>query len=204
MGKVVTLSLDVIVGSLVAVVLAIGTGVATGYLAGLEHGKTVGRQEKARELQESTERDRYTRLYVPLKRLFEDSFLTICSLTRYPAFSQRMRRSIRFLMRGRLKGAATALVDSGFSEGAEFECGSSFPIEKIEILISDNLDVADQELQNLTGAVRRRQFDDYQNPSNSEGNPWERETLLSKEELSLYRHIHSEYDKLNSRFTKPS
>jgi hypothetical protein len=204
MGKVVTLSLDAIVGSLVAVVLAIGTGVVTGYFAGLEHGKTLGRQEKARELQESTERDRYTRLYVPLKRLFEDCFLTICRLTRYPTFSQRMRRSLRFLMRGRLKGAATALVDSGISEAAEFECGSSFPIEKIEILISDNLDVADQELQNLTGALRRRQFDDYQSPSNAKGNPWKRETSLSKEELSLYRHIHSEYDKLNSRFTIPS
>jgi hypothetical protein len=144
MGKVVTLSLDAILGSLVGVVLAIATGFATGYLTGLTHGKTLGRQEKARELNESTERDRYTRLYVPLKRLFDSHFLTICSLTLYPGFAQRMRRSLRFLMRGRLQKSATALLDYGFSEGAEFECGNSFPMEKIENLISDNLDVADQ------------------------------------------------------------
>ena len=204
MGKVVNLSLDTIVNSLVAVVLAISTGFATGYLAGLAHGKALGRQEKARELEEATERDRYTRLYVPLKRLFENCFLTISSSKLYPTILQRMRRSLRFLLLGRLQRAVTSLIDSGFSEEAEFECGSSFPIDEIETLISENLDVADQDLQNLAGTVRRRHFDDHKNPSNSRGNPWERETSLSREELSLCRHIHAEYAKLNSRFTKPT
>lgn len=204
MGKVVTVSWDALFGSLVAIAIAIGTAYASGYHTGLASGKILGRQEKASELNESTERERYLRLYVPLKRLFENCFLTTTRLILYPKFSQRVKRAFRFLMRGRLKISAAAFIDTGFSEGAEFECGSAYPSDQIERLISDNLDIADQELQSLAGALRRKQFDDHPSPSNVDDYPWERVTTLSKEELSLLRHIHAEYDKLNARFSNPT
>lgn len=204
MGKVVTLSWDAVFSSLVAIAIAIGAAYSSGYRTGLASGKIVGRQEKARELNESTERERYLRLYVPLKRLFENCFLTTSRLILYPKFSQRAKRAFGFLVRGRLKMSAAALIDTGVSEGAEFECGSAYPSDQIERLISDNLDIADQELQSLAGALRRRQFDDHLSPSNADDYPWERATTLSKEELSLLRYISSEYDKLNDRFSKPT
>jgi hypothetical protein len=204
MGKSVTLSWDALYGSLVAIAIAIGTAYASGYRTGRASGKILGRQEKARELNESTERERYLRLYVPLKRLFGNCFLTTSRLILYPKLSQRVKRAFRFLMRGRLKMSATALSDTGFSEGAEFECGSAYPSDQIERLISDNLDIADQELQSLAGALRRKQFDDHLSPSNADDYPWERVTTLSKQELSLLRYIYSEYDKLNARFSKPT
>jgi hypothetical protein len=204
MGKSVTLSWDALYGSLIAIAIAIGTAYASGYRTGRASGKILGRQEKARELNESTERERYLRLYVPLKQLFGNCFLTTSRLILYPKLSQRVKRAFRFLMRGRLKMSATALSDTGFSEGAEFECGSAYPSDQIERLISDNLDIADQEHQSLAGALRRKQFDDHLSPSNADDYPWERVTTLSKQELSLLRYIYSEYDKLNARFSRPT
>ncbi len=200
----ITLSWDAVFGASVAVLTAIATATAAAFQVGLKRGKALGRQDKARELNDSNERKRYLRLYVPLQRLFDNHFLTTSTSELYPRLSQRIRRAYRFLANGRIHMSVKALVDSGFSEAAEFECGSDFPIEQIQSLISANLDIADQEIQHLTGIVRRQQFDEFNAPSISRDYPWEHSVLLSDQELSLLRHIHSEYDKLNSRFTSPA
>lgn len=200
----ITLSWDAIFGASVAVLIAIATATTAAFQAGLKLGKTLGRQDKARELNDSNERERYLRLYVPLQRLFDNHFLTTCTSERYPRLWQRIRRAYRFLASGRIHMSLHALVDSGFSEAAEFECGSDFPIEQIQSLISANLDIADQEIQHLTGRVRRQQFDEFNTPSISRDDPWEHSKLLSNQELSLLRYIHSEFDKLNSRFARPA
>jgi hypothetical protein len=196
----ILLSWDTIYASLIAVVIAIISTSAITYQAGLNYGKDLGRKEKARELIESSERDRYLRLYVPLERLFENHHLTVCESKRYPSFSKRMKRSFGFLARCRFRSSAIAIVDSGFSERAEFECGSDFPIDQVEAIISENLDIADQELRGLAGAVKRERFDKQYDAMPSADYPWEQSNLLTRAELSLLRYIKGMYGKLNSRF----
>ena len=68
----ITLSWDAILGASVAVLIAIATATTAAFQVGLKRGKAIGRQDKARELNDSNERERYLRLYVPLKRLFDN------------------------------------------------------------------------------------------------------------------------------------
>ena len=181
--------------------IAITTVSATTYHAGLTHGKALGRKEKELELNESSERDRYLKLYVPLERLFENHHLTICTSKRYPSFYKRMKRSFSFLSQCRFRSSAIAIVDSGFSEWAEFECGSDFPIDKIEAIISTNLDITDQELRGLAATVKHERFEKHYDALPSADYPWEQSNLLTRAELLLLKYIHGMYGKLNSRFT---
>jgi hypothetical protein len=156
-------------------------------------------RSKRRERQRALLRERFERLYAPMRALFLDVHITTVSSTKYPYFRSRVRRFWRQLQKVGLWRAWRLLFDRGESRpSSEVEFGS-FPFSAVERIASENATVADATLLRLINAVNRSR---YESQIQDLGSSRYYARSLGDEEMALVDHIFDQYDRLLRQFER--
>jgi hypothetical protein len=154
---------------------------------------TLAYRKAKKELQESTERQQFEKIYVPLRVMLLDIHVTTAQGIRYPCFSWRWRRAIKFLKDGYYKIAFFALFDNGKSElSGEAEYGALFSLDDVKKILTKNPHLVSARLMHLYQLADRASYEigkhDYHE--------------LLPEDLKLIDYIYERYEKLSRRFAR--
>jgi hypothetical protein len=134
-------------------------------------------------------RQRYERLYAPMAALFITRHVTTYRVVMAPYLRQRIRHTIKALLKWQVLTALHALGDRcETKELAEIEFGGPFPMSQISGILRGNEAFADNALLEF---VRRADRSRYER---------EGEDGLTDEEFELFRHIAKTEIELNALF----
>ncbi len=175
-----------VAGTLLALLLALSGAFVGGYRFAVRRLLANGRAELSRQ--------RYSRLYAPMRALFLTRHVTSGSASLAPYFRQRLTTAWRRARQRRFREAWRAVWDKRETEeSAEIEFGGSFPLDAILALLHGNEQYADERLLNLIRRADRSRYDERSQDDTGS---------LTEDELALFHHIARESARLGKKFER--
>jgi hypothetical protein len=170
----------------VALILAVGAALIACLASGFAAGSTWTKYR----LSSTTQFERFTKIYAPLRALFIDVHPIVTEGVGAPRFTQRLKIARDLLLDAKypskqLKRAFAALIDKRISRSQELDFGTSFPMGQIKECIRSASQFADPTLLRLVRLA---------DAARSEAEE------LTTEEMDLLEHIYEQHEKLGKRF----